>query len=184
LPIPPCLLKWKSRFSTSPDLRGIPSHAVECQRTLSERRRLLLAFLLHSGGRKLALLPGLKVVQLSLQHGGLSRCCAKSSRIRDSSRLAGPEMKGPASQSRSWTTSSGGSSCDSFPGTSCRSSTVPSVATQTTKGDIASFTTPPSGFENTCVPGDAPPCVTCGALMVPNGSCFKCVNCGSTSGCS
>jgi len=32
--------------------------------------------------------------------------------------------------------------------------------------------------------GDAPPCRTCGALMVPNGSCFKCANCGSTSGCA
>jgi len=39
-------------------------------------------------------------------------------------------------------------------------------------------------FEYTYMPGDAPPCVTCGALMVPNGGCFKCVNCGSTSGCS
>jgi ribonucleoside-diphosphate reductase alpha chain len=32
--------------------------------------------------------------------------------------------------------------------------------------------------------GDAPSCPTCGMLMVPNGSCFGCVNCGSTSGCS
>ena len=32
--------------------------------------------------------------------------------------------------------------------------------------------------------GDAPLCVTCGALMVRNGSCHKCVNCGVTSGCS
>src|SRR6266568_4358292 len=32
--------------------------------------------------------------------------------------------------------------------------------------------------------GDAPSCPTCGMLMVPNGSCYKCVNCGSTSGCS
>jgi ribonucleoside-diphosphate reductase alpha chain len=32
--------------------------------------------------------------------------------------------------------------------------------------------------------GDAPSCTTCGMLMVPNGSCYKCVNCGSTSGCS
>src|SRR5690348_12085147 len=32
--------------------------------------------------------------------------------------------------------------------------------------------------------GDAPSCSTCGMLMVPNGSCYKCFNCGSTSGCS
>jgi ribonucleoside-diphosphate reductase alpha chain len=32
--------------------------------------------------------------------------------------------------------------------------------------------------------GDAPSCASCGMLMVPNGSCYKCVNCGSTSGCS
>jgi ribonucleoside-diphosphate reductase alpha chain len=31
---------------------------------------------------------------------------------------------------------------------------------------------------------DAPPCADCGALMVRNGSCYKCLNCGSTSGCS
>ncbi len=29
-----------------------------------------------------------------------------------------------------------------------------------------------------------PPCSTCGALMVPSGTCFKCLNCGTTSGCS
>jgi ribonucleoside-diphosphate reductase alpha chain len=32
--------------------------------------------------------------------------------------------------------------------------------------------------------GDAPLCITCGSLMVPNGSCYKCGNCGGTSGCS
>jgi ribonucleoside-diphosphate reductase alpha chain len=32
--------------------------------------------------------------------------------------------------------------------------------------------------------GDASLCVTCGSLMVRNGSCHKCVNCGGTSGCS
>src|SRR5229473_1634788 len=31
---------------------------------------------------------------------------------------------------------------------------------------------------------DAPSCSTCGMLMSPNGSCFKCMNCGGTSGCS
>ena len=31
---------------------------------------------------------------------------------------------------------------------------------------------------------DAPSCADCGAIMVRNGSCYKCLNCGSTSGCS
>jgi ribonucleoside-diphosphate reductase alpha chain len=31
---------------------------------------------------------------------------------------------------------------------------------------------------------DAPPCHYCGSIMVRNGSCYRCANCGSTSGCS
>ena len=31
---------------------------------------------------------------------------------------------------------------------------------------------------------DAPSCPDCGAIMVRNGACFRCMNCGSTSGCS
>jgi len=31
---------------------------------------------------------------------------------------------------------------------------------------------------------DAPICAECGSLMIVNGSCYKCENCGSTSGCS
>ncbi len=46
------------------------------------------------------------------------------------------------------------------------------------------------GGTNDVAPGraltglDAPPCHNCGSMMVPNGACFKCVNCGETSGCS
>ena len=31
---------------------------------------------------------------------------------------------------------------------------------------------------------DAPPCPDCGEIMVRNGACYKCLNCGITSGCS
>jgi ribonucleoside-diphosphate reductase alpha chain len=31
---------------------------------------------------------------------------------------------------------------------------------------------------------DAPPCSTCGAIMVRSGACYKCTNCGTTSGCA
>ncbi len=38
-----------------------------------------------------------------------------------------------------------------------------------------------STFDNQ---SDAPACSTCGAMMVRNGACYKCLNCGTTSGCS
>ena len=31
---------------------------------------------------------------------------------------------------------------------------------------------------------DAPPCSMCGAIMIRSGACYKCVNCGNTSGCA
>jgi hypothetical protein len=31
---------------------------------------------------------------------------------------------------------------------------------------------------------DEPSSADCGSIMVRNGSCYKCLNCGSTSGCS
>jgi ribonucleoside-diphosphate reductase alpha chain len=32
--------------------------------------------------------------------------------------------------------------------------------------------------------GDAPSCSFCGSIMTRNGSCYRCMSCGSTSGCS
>jgi ribonucleoside-diphosphate reductase alpha chain len=31
---------------------------------------------------------------------------------------------------------------------------------------------------------DAPTCADCGSIMVRNAACYKCLNCGATSGCS
>jgi ribonucleoside-diphosphate reductase alpha chain len=39
------------------------------------------------------------------------------------------------------------------------------------------------GRSRTALEG-APTCSVCGMLMTPNGACYKCGNCGSTSGCS
>ncbi len=36
-------------------------------------------------------------------------------------------------------------------------------------------------FENQA---DAPACHECGSIMVRSGSCYRCTNCGATSGCS
>jgi ribonucleoside-diphosphate reductase alpha chain len=44
---------------------------------------------------------------------------------------------------------------------------------------------PPTHEQNVFqMQADAPPCHSCGAIMVRSGSCYKCLNCGSTSGCS
>ena len=32
--------------------------------------------------------------------------------------------------------------------------------------------------------GDAPLCETCGHITIRSGSCYKCLNCGGTTGCS
>jgi ribonucleoside-diphosphate reductase alpha chain len=42
-------------------------------------------------------------------------------------------------------------------------------------------TTPFSTIQNQ---EDAPPCSTCGAIMIRSGACYKCSNCGNTSGCA
>jgi ribonucleoside-diphosphate reductase alpha chain len=31
---------------------------------------------------------------------------------------------------------------------------------------------------------DAPSCHNCGSIMIRSGACYKCFNCGETSGCS
>jgi ribonucleoside-diphosphate reductase alpha chain len=42
----------------------------------------------------------------------------------------------------------------------------------------------PSSFAPIQNQEDAPPCSTCGSIMVRSGACYKCTNCGTTSGCA
>jgi ribonucleoside-diphosphate reductase alpha chain len=41
-----------------------------------------------------------------------------------------------------------------------------------------------TSFKSMYALDDAPTCANCGSIMVRNGSCYKCMNCGETSGCS
>jgi len=43
---------------------------------------------------------------------------------------------------------------------------------------------PVDGSQFLCDIGDVPACLACGGLMRPSGTCYTCVNCGQTSGCS
>lgn len=49
------------------------------------------------------------------------------------------------------------------------------------QGEDAPGKTSPVTFVNDV---DAPPCPECGSLMTRNGACYRCNNCGATSGCS
>jgi ribonucleoside-diphosphate reductase alpha chain len=60
------------------------------------------------------------------------------------------------------------------------------LATQFTQaaGGIAGAEMGQPGPAGVAHSDDAPSCSDCGAIMVRNGSCYRCMNCGSTSGCS
>jgi ribonucleoside-diphosphate reductase alpha chain len=63
------------------------------------------------------------------------------------------------------------------------SSSTPVAAAGAVAGGSGEGAQPNSamGFVNQA---DAPSCMDCGSIMIRNGACYKCPNCGSTSGCS
>jgi len=67
------------------------------------------------------------------------------------------------------------------------------VAIAAEPGKVVGFVMPPRDADKPNAPvkpgtflyqQDAPSCSDCGSIMVRNGACYKCLNCGSTSGCS
>jgi ribonucleoside-diphosphate reductase alpha chain len=60
-------------------------------------------------------------------------------------------------------------------------STPLSLAPARPAGEGAPASPAPGAFRTQT---DAPPCHYCGSIMTRNGSCYRCANCGSTSGCS
>ena len=64
--------------------------------------------------------------------------------------------------------------------------TATATATATARRRASSAVAASLGAERTAftIQEDAPSCMDCGSIMVRNGSCYKCLNCGSTSGCS
>jgi len=59
---------------------------------------------------------------------------------------------------------------------------APAVVPSPASGSGTNWTPEPLKLTN--AHEGAPTCSECGMLMVPNGACYKCENCGSTSGCS
>lgn len=70
------------------------------------------------------------------------------------------------------------------PGVPGLTSIVPPPAAAATATTGSSIPPAPSSMVGFQTEVDAPPCPECGSIMVRNGSCHRCINCGSTSGCS
>lgn len=61
---------------------------------------------------------------------------------------------------------------------------VPTVKRSVTSADNDASRPRASEFAAMRNQEDAPPCSTCGSIMIRSGSCYKCSNCGTTSGCA
>jgi ribonucleoside-diphosphate reductase alpha chain len=59
--------------------------------------------------------------------------------------------------------------------------TEPAAAIRTPQAAATTTATSYSTIQNQ---EDAPPCTTCGSIMIRSGACYKCSNCGNTSGCA
>ena len=68
------------------------------------------------------------------------------------------------------------------PASAAAASVAPAAASAPTS--TAKYADPDASTRQRATIDDAPSCSECGMLMTPNGSCYKCSNCGGTSGCS
>jgi ribonucleoside-diphosphate reductase alpha chain len=59
-----------------------------------------------------------------------------------------------------------------------------SAPTTATPAPVEARPSKPSSFAAMQNQTDAPPCSMCGSIMIRSGSCYKCSNCGTTSGCA
>lgn len=77
---------------------------------------------------------------------------------------------------------------DENAGTASGSLVIPSEArdllSSTPGGNAAHHVHAADALKDLIDLGDAPSCHVCGAIMTRNGSCYRCNECGSTSGCS
>ena len=130
-------------------------------------------------------------ISLTLQYGvPLEFLVNKFSHVRFEPR-AGPTTPRSPTRSRSSTTSSAG-----WPRSSCRPrsrrqsafSRYPATRAGRRRSRAAAAVAAGAraleGAQLFVNQADAPPCPTCGMMMVRSGSCYKCGNCGTVHGCS
>jgi ribonucleoside-diphosphate reductase alpha chain len=70
--------------------------------------------------------------------------------------------------------------------TAAAAASVPSAPSSSAKSSSVTSAPAARGSKFAAIQNqeDAPPCSTCGSIMVRSGACYKCANCGTTSGCA
>ncbi|MGH7177894.1 MAG: hypothetical protein ACREJC_10970, partial [Tepidisphaeraceae bacterium] len=61
---------------------------------------------------------------------------------------------------------------------------TPNYPTTPTTSNLRAALADPVSQQSANLQADAPPCDVCGAITVRNGTCYKCLNCGNSMGCS
>ena len=77
-----------------------------------------------------------------------------------------------------------GRDLDEIKATATATAPAPSVEAPAATAPSAAAATTATPFSTIQNQEDAPPCSTCGSIMIRSGACYKCVNCGNTSGCA
>ncbi len=90
----------------------------------------------------------------------------------------GPAIAHRAASARPATTSS------PAPAEPVQEASPPSIDVDTREDNPGPAVPEASGGNIFVNQADAPPCHECGSIMMRSGSCYKCFNCGATSGCS
>jgi ribonucleoside-diphosphate reductase alpha chain len=69
-------------------------------------------------------------------------------------------------------------------GSTPHAAAVADAASASAANASAASVAKPAPFSTIQNQEDAPPCSTCGSIMIRSGACYKCSNCGNTSGCA
>ncbi len=152
-------------------------------------------------GQQFPLFPQLNAAQGAAANSG-GAISNQQLAIGGGAQAASPSMNQPAMEER---VAQPASASIDHPGYQDRVAQPPSAVsgmgyTQAPQGGLAGGAQPPSAASSLPADrgiihpsdamrdlvdmGDAPSCHVCGAIMTRNGSCYRCMSCGSTSGCS
>ena len=109
--------------------------------------------------------------------------CKQSDSAGSPAKTAGTPPTSPTSTSDT-AASSSSSSIEAELRDTIKTTQLPDGTTTTVESHSESVKSSVLNQSNAALMGDAPACDVCGSITVRNGTCYKCLNCGNSMGCS